>query len=327
MSLKFWKDGIYGLMVGDALGVPVEFMKREELNMNPVTGVREYGTHDQPAGTWSDDSSMVLATMDSLQRKKEIDYSDIMDRFTAWLFEADYTPFQEVFDCGITTEQAIRRFRSGTDPICSGGCSEYDNGNGSLMRILPVCLYLIQNAEKYNSTEDCIAVIHNTSALTHGHLRSKIACGLYYFMIQNLLERQNSEKQNSVLPCLQRAVDRAFRYYEVDPECQEELLHYKRLQDLSAFMETPEEEIRSGGYVVDTLEAAVWCIITTDSYETALLKAVNLGHDTDTVGAVAGGLAGLIYGYDSIPKAWIQVLQRKDMIESLLEGMAEKQGL
>ena len=314
---NIWKDGMLGLIVGDALGVPVEFMSRTELMKNPVTGMREYGTHHQPRGTWSNDSSMALAELDSIRMVGTIDYTDMMERFSRWCMHGEYTPFGEVFDIGIATSRALMNYAKGIAPLESGGKTEWDNGNGSLMRILPVCLYLFKRQKKVCTSEnESIYMIHAVSALTHAHVRSQMACGIYYFLVKAILEEEGSLENR-----LQKGMDRAYQYYRQDLSNHRELENYKRLADLSEFKETPKEGIKSSGYVVDTLEAAVWCLLHSHSYKETVLMAVNLGEDTDTIGAVAGGLAGLYYKEEGIPQEWIQVLQRREWIEEVLQGV------
>ena len=314
---NIWKDGMLGLIVGDALGVPVEFMSRTELMKNPVTGMREYGTHHQPRGTWSDDSSMALAELDSIRTVGTIDYTDMMERFSRWCMHGEYTPFGEVFDIGIATSRALMNYAKGMAPLESGGKTEWDNGNGSLMRILPICLYLFERQKKVCTSEnESIYMIHAVSALTHAHVRSQIACGIYYFLVKAILEEEGSLENR-----LQKGMDRAYQYYRQDLSNHRELENYKRLADLSEFKENPKEGIKSSGYVVDTLEAAVWCLLHSHSYKETVLMAVNLGEDTDTIGAVAGGLAGLYYKEEGIPQEWIQVIQRREWIEEVLQGV------
>ena len=311
---NIWKDGMLGLIVGDALGVPVEFMSRTELMKNPVTGMREYGTHHQPMGTWSDDSSMALAELDSIRTVGTIDYTDMMERFSRWCMYGEYTPFGEVFDIGIATSRALMNYAKGIAPLESGGKTEWDNGNGSLMRILPVCLYLFERQKKVCTSEnESIYMIHAVSALTHAHVRSQMACGIYYFLVKAILEEEGSLENR-----LQKGMDRAYQYYRQDLSNHRELENYKRLADLSEFKENSKEGIKSSGYVVDTLEAAVWCLLHSHSYKETVLMAVNLGEDTDTIGAVAGGLAGLYYKEEGIPKEWLPVLQRREWIAYLL---------
>ena len=311
---NIWKSGMYGLIVGDAMGVPVEFSTREERKNNPIKDMTGYGTYNQPEGTWSDDSSMVLATLTSIKDKGKIDYKDIMDRFHNWCMNGEYTPFGEVFDIGTATSRAVIKYSNGAEPLESGGKTEWDNGNGSLMRILPVCLYLFEQQKILNISDDeVIDMVHNCSALTHAHIRSKLACGIYYFLVRAVLG-----KGGELTERLQFGIDNAFEYYGKNNEI--ELGNYNRLILLSQFKNIPEELIKSTGYVIYTLEAAIWCLINTSSYKEAVLKAVNLGDDTDTVAAVTGGLAGLYYTYDGIPESWRAKVQKKDWIDSLLKA-------
>lgn len=317
-------DGIVGLCVADALGVPVEFMSREQLKREPVTGMRGFGTHSQPVGTWSDDTSMTLCLLDSLS--DGLNYQDIMNKFKAWLTKGAYTPHGEVFDVGIATRKAIMRFVSGTEPLKCGGVGERDNGNGSLMRILPMLFY-IQSlyGTNFQDVDEAFDLIHLVSALTHAHKRSQIACGIYLSVASMLTNKVNLSMSVAL------GVDKAFDYYKQKAEFSSELIHYKRLSE-EGFCELNEREIKSSCYVVDTLEAAIWCLLNSKTYKDCVLMAVNLGEDTDTVAAVAGGLAGIYYGYDNIPNEWIAQIVRKDYIEelsnklhrSLLKGRIER---
>ncbi|MHC1770500.1 MAG: ADP-ribosylglycohydrolase family protein [Flexilinea sp.] len=304
MSKNKILDGIMGLCVGDALGVPVEFTDREIRNADPVTGMRGKGTYNLPAGTWSDDTSMTLCLADSLC--SGVDYLDIFTKFTAWLDEHQYTPLGKTFDCGDSTKEAIRRFKSGIDPLSCGGTSERSNGNGSLMRILPLSFYLyVKYGNDPTANDDAMKIIHNVSSLTHAHKRSLIACGIYTAVACELI----SGSHDISIP-----IKRAFDWYSGHPEFAAELEIFNNLSK-SKFKKTPVDQISSSGYVVDTLEASVWCLMNTGSYKECVLKAVNLGSDTDTTAAVAGGLAGLIYGYESIPVEWLSQIARRDWVE------------
>ena len=196
-------DGIIGLAIGDALGVPVEFKSRQEIANNPVMSMIGYGTHYQPAGTWSDDTSLTLALIDSIAEKKGIDYSDIMDRFSNWLLYNDYTANGQVFDVGNSTSRAIMNYGRGVDPLECGGISEYENGNGSLMRILPLAFYL--DKQDNNTMEYQMEMVHNISALTHRHLISLIGCGIYINIAVKLLL-----SEVSLYECVEQGVNEAF---------------------------------------------------------------------------------------------------------------------
>ena len=313
MRLKnIWKNGIMGVIVGDALGCPVQFESREEVARHPVMSMRGYGTFNLPAGSWTDDSSLTLALLESIKRLGGIDYTDIMNNFVKWLDDGEFTPYGYAYDIGRGTMSAVNRYKRYHKPHKSGNIDERSNGNGSLMRIMPAVLYCIEHEL---SPLEAIDVIHKVGSLTHAHIRSNIACGLYYFMAAAIVNGDGSLNNR-----LQTGIDTGFAFYERYLTDHENLDYYDRLHDLTAFSDLPEDAIRSTGYVVDSLEAAVWSLATTVDYETALLKAVNLGYDTDTVGAITGGLAGLYYGFDAIPPDWVAALQRREWIEDLLHG-------
>lgn len=304
--------GIVGLAVADAVGVPAEFMGRESLARDPVTGMRGYGSHRQPPGTWSDDTSLTLCLLDSLTNG--LDYEDIMRRFLGWMENAGYTARGRVFDIGIATRGAISRFSKGVPPRECGGRSEYDNGNGALMRILPLGFYLrARFGEGFLENEEAVSIVRDACSLTHAHIRNQIACGIYLSVADALIGGMPLER------AVRTGVSRAKGVYEARAEDRAELKHFDRIFS-DDFAELPREGIRSGGYVVDTLEAALWCLLTTDSYEGCVLKAVNLGDDTDTVAAVAGGLAGMHYGYGAVPAGWVKRTARRAYIRELCEA-------
>ena len=317
MGRHIWLDGMMGLIVGDALGVPVQFMEKEEIitrTFGSVKSMESGGVYNMPAGTWSDDGSMALATLDSIVNNKKIDLQDIMDCFCKWELEGKYTQYGEAFDQGNTCTEAIYRYIKDKNIDTCGCVGENSNGNGSLMRILPACIFLALDEE--TSEENKMDLIHNVSGLTHNHLRSKMACGLYYAMVDALL---HSGDKSSLENILQAGIDNGLKYYGNNRENYFEMTHFAKLFHLDELQRTDERNMRSGGYVIETIEAAVWCLITTDSLKECLLKVVNMGHDTDTVAAVAGGLAGLYYGVDAIPKEWLDKIMKKEYVEELCE--------
>lgn len=269
-------DGIMGLAVGDALGVPVEFRQRGSYSLTDMVG---HGTHNQPKGTWSDDTSMTLATMWSIWSKGgEVILEDIMKMFWEWAYNAAFTAGGVVFDIGGTTSAAIRRYAAGF-PVAQCGATELHScGNGSLMRILPLA-FISAPAE----------TVEAVGGLTHNHEICHAACKIYVEIARDLIAGVNLR-------------DAIMKH------------HAFRIQEIP-FMD--RDEVKSTGYVVDTLEAALWCLYHTSSYGSAVLAAVNLGSDTDTVGAVCGGLAGLAYGADSIPESWVQAIRNRVTIAEL----------
>lgn len=320
MRNKYWLDGIMGVVVGDALGLPVQFMYPKEIKnrkRGPVTGMEGYGTFNMPEGTWSDDSSMTLATLDSINIKKRLDPGSIMINFLRWYAKGEYTPFGQSFDHGSTCIAAITNFSRNPDYKTCGKKGEYANGNGALMRIMPVCLYAYDKNREDPTYDDnrAIADIHDIAALTHNHLRSNMACGLYYFCVKEIL---NNKDKQSLQECLQRGIDAGLAYYRKDIANLTELAHFGRLFNLDELKYISDKNIRFSGYVVDSLEAAVWSLINTTSFSGGLLKAVNYGDDSDTVAAIAGGLAGLYYGIDEIPSDWLAVIQKREWIEQMV---------
>jgi ADP-ribosylglycohydrolase len=211
-----------------------------------------------------------------------------------------------VFDVGAATRDAIHRLRSGVQPLVAGGDSENDNGNGSLMRIAPLVIYIYKMPinERFGITKDI-------SSITHRHIRSVLACFYYLEFMRNILLGNSKEEAFTLI------AEEFVKYTRSLKIRNKELVHFERLCSLS-FLEIPNSEIKSSGYVIHTLEAAIWCFMNSESYSETVLKAVNLGDDTDTNAAVAGGLAGLYYGYENIPQEWIDQLARKEDIEELV---------
>ena len=298
------KSVMIGHAVGDALGVPVEFASREELEKAPLTDMEGYGTYPVPAGAWSDDTSMSLCALDCLD-KEEIDWDKIMSNFQDWLIDGKFTPTGKPFDAGRTCVNAILNyFRNNLKATESGLTDEMSNGNGSLMRVHPVTLYLYS---KQMSLKEKINVIHTVSALTHAHERSKIGCGIYSFVLWELIEN----------PCKESVfigLEKAKKFYENSPE----ISHYSELFDKSLASKN-RDKIESSGYVVSSLVASIWCLLNSTSYNDCVLLAVNLGGDTDTIASIAGSLAGALYGYEAIDKYWLDTLISRKEIENLCD--------
>lgn len=312
------KSGLLGVAVGDALGVPVEFTSRDSLRQNPVTGMREFGSHHQPKGTWSDDSSMTFCTAESLLNGYNL--KAIADSFGQWYYDNYWTPHGRVFDKGGTTEKAIwcwaqlKESNPDESPALAGGRDVYDNGNGSLMRILPMAYY-VQNLLPTERQQ----VVFDVSSITHAHFRSKLCCWIYIEVALGLIQGKTPQEAYTQM---QHIVNEHLDNFQEKP--QEKLL-FQRILDLD-IAALQEKDIRSSGYVLHTLEASLWCLLKYDNFTATVLAAVNLGEDTDTTGAVAGGLAGLLYGWQSIPSEWIDVLAKLDDILALTQKMELKFG-
>lgn len=296
---------LYASIIGDALGVPVESLSRKELSLRAVKNMLGYGRYNLPAGTWSDDSSMLLCTMEALCNGYDIDA--LGEIFRAWLYDGVWTPYGYAFDVGLTTYMALETISHETNARMSGRTTEDDNGNGSLMRMLPAALWFHRH-----ETETFMARIHEISAITHAHPRSLVGCGIYAMLVRELISTSDKHAAFRI------AIDNAIAYYSGYDGFKNELSHFSRILSRNLPL-LDESDINSSGYIVDTLEACIWCLLRRDDTKSIIMSAVNLGIDTDTTGSVAGGLAGLVYGLDSIPGEWMHALARKKDIDDLID--------
>jgi ADP-ribosyl-[dinitrogen reductase] hydrolase len=286
------------------LGVPVEFESRDYLKNNPVTKMSYGGVHDQGIGVWSDDSSLTFCLAEAIIEGYDI--HNLADKFIKWKNEGYWTATGEVFDIGNTTRQSIINLSKGVHPTLAGGFNEIDNGNGSLMRILPLVILL-----KDLTIEKRFNLVKEVSSITHAHNRSIISC---FYYLEFALQLMEGKDKFDICENLKISVSDFLNSNEI---YKLELNHLERLLN-GNIQHLEEGAIQSGGYVIQTLEASIWCLLTTNNYEEAVLKAVNLGGDTDTTGAVTGGLVGLLYGFESIPDKWISPISKRDEINKLI---------
>ena len=320
-------DIIRGVMLGhavaDAVGVPAEFKSRETLKADPVTDMREFGTHHQPRGTFSDDTSMSIAALDAI-KGGELDYLGVMKNFAAWYNDAAYTSSGVCFDIGGSCLRAITSFTSSgaKTPRGHAESGEFSCGNGGLMRIHPFALYAYY---KTDDTLERLKIIHDATALTHAHPRCLLASGIFSLILWELMNNPDKGAFERGISLARHAYSQSERM--ADKSICAELGHFHRilisLSTTEGALGISEDEIRSTGYTVDTLEAAIWCILTTNDYKSAVLRAVNLGSDTDTVAAACGALAGALYGVEGIPEEWLGSLVGRESIEAMCRDAAE----
>jgi len=304
------RGAVLGHAVGDALGVPVEGTSRDRLGRRPVRDMGGGGSHGLPLGYWSDDTALMLALLDTMTPEPDLDRT--ARNFIAWLEEGRFTPGGFAFGIGRTTYQAIGRLAAGVAPEAAGGRDEWSNGNGSLMRILP--LAFLRHLEE----PALLDLTHRVSRLTHAHPRSQMAGGLFVLLARRILDGLDPATAY-------QAAARAGRTRYDTPPFREERVHHARFLsgDLAGLAES---EIFSGVYVVETLEAAVWSLLQAEDFEEAVLRAVNLGGDTDTTGAVTGGLAGARFGREAIPERWLSVLAKADRIGAVVDRFLDAAG-
>jgi ADP-ribosyl-[dinitrogen reductase] hydrolase len=287
------KGALLGLAVGDALGVPLEF---EERDANPVVSeMIGGGPFDLKSGEWTDDTSMALCLADSLIANPQLDERDLMRRFVRWWRKGETSVNDVCFDIGMTTESALSRFEETGEVFVNPDPNRA--GNGSLMRLAPVAIAAGGDVDR------AVDLARRQSACTHGAPVCLDACGLY---AELLVEAISGAPKREVLG--RRPV--LFGHDDVAAIA------------LGSYRVKKRHEIRSTGFVLATLEAALWAIWNSDSFEEALIKAINLAGDADTVGAVTGQLAGAIYGTSNIPSGWLDVLACRGTLEERAEALS-----
>ncbi|MDD2434827.1 MAG: ADP-ribosylglycohydrolase family protein [Bacilli bacterium] len=304
-----FKDAFFGFVIGDCMGVPLEFKTREGLMKNPTTEMLGFGSHSVPAGSWSDDTSMTIATMDSIIEKESIDYKNIMEKWYEWVVDYKYTPCNFRFDIGHTCFEAIYNYSNkNKEPLDCGLNKIKNNGNGSLMRMLPIVFYCYY---KKMSEKETIELVNNVSSLTHAHDISKLGCYIYTRYIMYLLDGKDKNEAYDLIKKIDYAMYSSESIEAYDRVLKNNISKYKL------------DEIQSTGYVVSTLEAVLWVLLNTDNFKQAIIGSINLGDDTDTVGAICGSLAGIIYGFDEIPDRWLNKILRKEYLLELANKFEE----
>ena len=307
MFMSKFIDAVIGHAVGDAMGTPVEFFMRKNLQEHRITEMLgNIGQHNEPVGSWSDDTAMELALIDSIISKKRIDYNDIMNNFVLWIEKGEYTPSGHAFGVGRGCLKAIYNYKKGITPLKCGSVENQHLSNGSLMRILPVALYSYE--KKLSEIQE---LVNNVSSLTHRQDSVKLACYIYVMYVIDLLDGIDKDE------AYKNMRERNYNYNQTSIDMYSRLLK-DDIRKLSI------DEINSSGYIVDTIEAAFWCLLTNNSYKDTIIEAINLGQDTDTIAAIAGSMAGIVYGIKSIPEAWLNKLLKKDYLIKLANEFERK---
>ncbi|PRQ05099.1 ADP-ribosylglycohydrolase family protein [Enhygromyxa salina] len=303
------EGGLLGLLIGDALGVPYEFHgpadipAHEQIEMRPPTEFRRAHASVAP-GTWSDDGAQALCLLASLLERGQLELRDFGQRMVRW-FDSGYLAVDAaVFDVGIQTRTALARLAAGQDPEQSGPSGEYDNGNGSLMRVLPLALW--HRGDDRALVRDAM----RSSLPTHGHLRSQLCCAIYCLWARRMLEGvEQHAAWNAAVDLLGELA-----LAHADPD---------QLQAELAAIDLRRAPAGSGsGYVVDCLHSARLAL-EHDSFEAVVKAAVAIGNDTDTTAAVAGGLAGIRSGTAGIPARWRRELRGRELLDPLLDALLE----
>lgn len=294
------EGGLWGLLVGDAVGVPYEFHlarelpPREEIDMVPPSSFSRSYAH-VPCGTWSDDGAQALCLTESLIERPDWDPYNFARKLLAWASRGYLAADGKVFDIGIQTGEALRRLAGGATPYESGLAGERNNGNGGLMRSLPLALLLRGSGARL------VAVAHEQCAITHAHPRSQVCCALYCLWARRELEGAACPWENAVA--------------DLDVIYANSLVHRRELREV--VLPAANGRACGTGYVVDSLHSArIAC--AEDSYRNVVIAAVALGNDTDTTACLAGGIAGIRFGRTGIPAEWRENLRGRHILDEVL---------
>ncbi len=297
------EGGLYGLLVGDALGVPYEFHAAyelppyEEIEMTPPSGFRRAHAQVEP-GTWSDDGAQALCLFDSLLEEGGFSLKHFSDLLLGWYEDGVWAVGNKVFDVGIQTAGALCAYKNGMPAEACGMRYPEGKGNGALMRVLPLAFW-------HGDREKLVLDAHRQCLITHGHPCNQVCCALYCLVARELLEGAGAQD------AIKRGTAALREIYRKMPEYEQELEWSVRPGDAW--------EGTGTGYVVDCLRSAFMILEEASDYEEAVKSAVLLGHDTDTTACVTGGLAGILYGVEGIPERWLSMLRERERAAGLLE--------
>jgi ADP-ribosylglycohydrolase len=297
---------IYGGIIGDVLGVPFEFMSREEISEQPFLGqMTSGGVHGQPLGYWSDDTSMTLCLVDAMVNNFTLERLAL--NFIKWESEGFLCAGDKLFDIGRTTRYAIDKLKFGASPLVSGQTDFYSNGNGSLMRISPLYFIFRESSDDFR-----MQIVSNVSGITHRHPISIYSCYFYLLFLEQLSKFENkyeafAHTQFEFKNILRKTLKLEDDNYKV----------FSKILDKD-FPFLSDVQIFSSGYVVHTLESAIWCFLNSNSFGESVMKAINLGEDTDTVASVCGSLSGYFFGFDNIPSKYLDQLPKKNELDQLI---------
>lgn len=299
------RGAVYGLLIGDALGVPYEFHspsslpKLADIEFTPPPSFARSHRAITP-GTWSDDGAQALCLLASLLHCRSFDAQDFAQRLSDWYYKGYMALDQHVFDVGMQTMCSIEAIRKGEDPLYVGLKDMDAKGNGSLMRVLPLALW------HRGSDEELVQLAQDQSCVTHGAYACQVCCALYCLWARRILQ-QHPEPYSDAVLCLRRLYEKDNQYRD----CLEEEVQADAVYPVSGT-----------GYVVDSLHSTRWALRQA-SYEQVVKSAVSLGKDTDTTACIAGGIAGLVYGASSIPQRWMDALRGKEIVEPLVQALLQ----
>lgn len=308
MNLKYI-DGLMGFVIGDAMGLPLKNKKREELLNKPVTKMLSNETYDLPEGTWGENTSLLIATIDSINAKSTIDLNDIALKFSAFIKHAQYTADREVFTINQTTLQAITKFQENYNDFDTNDItSDTAIDNGALVRILPIAYYSLE--KKLKDTE-ILELVTKVCSLTHSNEINIMGCYIYVRFAIFLLTGKDKYSAYSMTKCVD---------YTMFSD-QTRALYNRIIKDDITKLKI--NEINSSSNIIDTLEATIWVFLQSENYKEAIIGAINLGDDTSSIAALTGGLSGILTDYNLFPEEWKETILRREYLLDIFEEFSE----
>lgn len=292
------RGGVIGLAAGEAEGI-----------------AESYGD-SHTKGNWSRSTGLCLCTADSLLHQK--DYNETMRNFADFSKGIKFTPPVKNFDVGMDVKRAIREFEDGKRLYAWSRCIEY-SGYGSVVRMIPTAVYLgAINSLEYEPTYREMCAIHNIVRLIHTRAADIVPCALYVMIARLILGGFSSEES------IYEGIRMTGRYYSDSLCYRQAIRHIRDLFNMDIFRLIPAEAVYSRENSVETVEASIWCLINTGSFEECINEAKRIGEDKDVLCAAVGGLAGLYYGCGNVPKVWIETLKNKEEIIYISKKLVQK---
>ena len=308
--MKKIKDICYGSAVGDALGVPVEGYRSTILLRNPVREMKKGGLNQKEKGTFSNETSLMIAGFDSIKRKGEIDFEDIMESYSNWLFNAEYTTEEKAFGINETMFNAINKFKSGVEPLLCGDNDERTTDTAGLTRITPIILFLYEKyGNEFYTNDDALYYLFGATELTNANDETLLSSIYLSVLLSKILDENTIEKSINLT-----------NDFMIDEFNEEEIFSkFKRLLDIEYIKNVDEKLLKTEDDCIKVLECVVYCLLTTKTFDELVLKAVNLGGVADIIGFICGAVGGAFYGFDNISTDFLADLKGKNLIEGIIK--------
>lgn len=305
---KLFQNALLGYAVGDSFGLPFKYFDKKKIKPILTDNIMSGGYFEIPAGTWGESTSLVVATINSLIDIKKIDYNDIMKKYSDWLMYSKYTPFEKLYTVGNSINNSIKKHLKGIDALNCGE-NNISHDNDSLKRILPISLYIF--FENFPLEKE-VEIINEFSSLSNNSEVTKMGCFMYTQFLKEIIKNKNKEFAFEKMCNINYN-----NFYE-----QSIIEVFKEILSLS-FQKDNEQDIKCSENIVDTLRAVLYSVFKGNDYKSTILTSVKLGNNTDTICALSGAIAGIIYGENNIPDDWIIELQEEEKLRDLSKKFSD----